>query len=224
MKAKPASPGRPQNQHESMATETAMRQATGYSGRYSPMQSLISADAPLTGSQVRSVSQMPQAFAGSGTSGNNSRDAYARAMADAGSSQLSAAADKYRQDFQSKAEQARSQDMIGQRQVANTAYQTERERQQTTRQQDMRRQQTLDQIKQFKRITQADAAAQRRNSMIQGIIGTGLVAATAPILGPALAGGAAATGFASSGAYSGLFGSLLGSGMVGNSMRRGGVI
>ncbi|MFO0452124.1 MAG: hypothetical protein ACK52I_26310 [Pseudomonadota bacterium] len=211
-----------------------MESANQFAAKYGSGQSQISVAPPLTGSQTRAMSQMPQAFRGGGSSGNASRDAYARAMADAGSSQLAGTMDKYRQDFQRQAEMARSQDLTAQRQLGNAGYQTERERQQTFRQQDTQRQQTLDQIKQFKRIAQADAAAQRRNSMIQGIIGTGLVAATAPILGPALAGGAGLGGgaalgggmgsFASSGAYGGLFGSLLGSGMVGSTMQRRGML
>lgn len=173
-----------------MGGQTAIDRAEAAGRKYGPLQSLISTDAPLTGSQSRAIAQTPQVYRGGGSSGDASRDAYARSMADASSNQMAGTMDRYRQEFVKKAEDARSRDFTAQGQLANSAYQTERERQQVSRQQDQKRDQAIAEIRQFRRLAQADNAANRRNAMIQGIIGTGLVAATAPILGPALAGGA----------------------------------
>lgn len=211
-------PGRRQNQRQTARIANSSPWSVGSAAQaeraganYGPLRSLISTDAPLTGSQTRAIARVPQVYRGGGSSGNASRDAYARSMADASSNQLAGTMDRYQQEYRKRAEDARSKDLTTQAQLRNAGFQTERERQTVTRQQDLQRDQTLAEIKQFRKMAGQDARAARRNSLIGGIIGTSLIGATAPFLAPALAGGAT-FGIGGAAAGGGLMAGLLSGG------------
>lgn len=169
------------------------------------LQSLISTADPLSGSQKRAIGRVPQAYRGSTPGGNTSRDAYSRAMADMGRNQITGAMDKASADYRQKAEQARSADLMAQRQLDQARYAMGREKDQTTRQQDTKYREGRREIKQYRRTARRNAEQRLMNNAIGAIVGTSLTAAMAPVVGPALAGGAGLFGSSAGGAGSGLF-------------------
>lgn len=80
-------------------------------------QSVVSTKAPLDFGQMRQISNVKPAFKSSKTgSGDRSRSAFARAMADTTSQGLSRATDKFQTDYRKQAEKSRAEDLLAQRQ------------------------------------------------------------------------------------------------------------
>lgn len=186
-------------------------------------ESLITTGNPITGSQMRAMGKVPQTYRGQNAGGSQSRDAYSRAMADMGRNQVMGAADKATAEYRQRAEQARSADLMAQRQVDQGRYALGKEKEQITRQQDTKYREGRKQLKQYRSLARLRAEQQLANNAIGAIIGTGLTAALAPTIGPALAGGAGLTGAfgltGAGGAGSGLFSGLLSNGAVSSLMR-----
>lgn len=132
---------------------------------------------PFSGSLMRQASQVPQAFRGmttpGGSSGDMSRSAYARALADSGRNNMTGAMDKYRQEYQLRAEQARSNDLLSQKQDAIARYALDKDRQQTIRQQDARYREQRRDIQAFRRQAAADASQNTLFGVLGGLVGGG---------------------------------------------------
>lgn len=175
-------------------------------------QSLITTGNPITGSQMRSIGKMPQTYRGASGGGNQSRDAYSRAMADMGRNQVTGAADKSMAEYRQRAENARSADLMAQRQLDQGRYALGREKDQITRQQDTKYREGRRELKQYRNLARLRAEQQLTNNAIGAIVGTGLTMALAPTIGPAMAGGAGLFGAGSAASGGGLFSSLLGGG------------
>lgn len=174
-------------------------------------RSLISTDDPFTGSQKRAGAMHPQAFRGGANAGDRSRDAYARAMADAGRNTASGSFDAYRQAYQKRAEKARSGDLLAQRQIGQGQYELDRNRSTLTRQQDTRLREGKQEIQQFRDLARRRAEQQLVNDVLGAVFGTNNAMNAAPLLGNALAGGARPfAGATQSFGRSGLLGMLMG--------------
>lgn len=179
-------------------------------------QSLISTTDPLTGSQKRAVSQHPQAFRGSAGASDLSRDAYARAMADMSRNSMATTMDQYRQQYQQRAEQARSNDLVTQRGIAQGQYELGKNRTQLTRQQDLALGQGRQQVQQYRDLAKKQAEQQLVNDVLGAVFGSNNAMHAAPMIGSALAGGARPmAGLSGWGGYggasrSGLLGMLMG--------------
>lgn len=183
------------------------------------LQSLISTADPLSGSQKRDIQRFPQAFKGYAGGGDMSRGAYSRAMADMGRNTMAGAMDKGAAEYRQKAEQARSADLMAQRQLAQGRYALGREKDQITRQQDTKYREGKREIKQYRNIARRNAEQRLINNAIGAIVGTSLTAAAGPMFAQAAAGGAGlfGSGAAASGPGTGLMG-LFSGGMGGSSM------
>lgn len=169
-------------------------------------QSLISTTDPLTGSQKRAVSQPPQAFRGIAGAGDMSRDAYARAMADMGRNSMATTMDQYRQQYQQRAEQARSGDLLAQRGVQQGQYELGKSRTQLTRQQDLGLSQGRQQVQQYRDLARKQSEQQLVNDVIGAVFGSNNAMHAAPMIGSALAGGARPLAGLSSGLNWGTYG------------------
>jgi hypothetical protein len=153
-------------------------------------QSLISTADPLTGSQKRAAFQHPQAFRGAAHAGDKTRDAYSRAMADMSRNSLSGEMDQSRQQYQQRAEKARSGDLLVQRGVAQGRYELDRNRRQLTRQQDTRLREGQQEIQQYRDLARKRAEQQLVNDALGAVFGSNNAVSAAPLVGNALAGGA----------------------------------
>jgi hypothetical protein len=150
-------------------------------------QSLISTADPFSGSQKRAATLHTQAFRGAE---DRSRDAYSRAMADMSRNTMATTLDQYRQQYQKRAEQARSGDLLTQRGLQQGQYELDRSRAQLTRQQDQSVSQGREQVQQFRSLARKQAEQQLVNDAIGAVFGTNNAMHTAPLIGSALAGGA----------------------------------
>jgi hypothetical protein len=173
------------------------------------LESLISTAEPLPGAQRRLIAgRMPQTFRGGMGSGDQSRSAHSRALADMGRGQTAAAMDRYRQEYQKRAETARSGDLMAQRQLAVGRYGLDRENAQTLRQQDQRRREGQGAIGQYRDLAREQERQAFVNNAIGAVFGTNLASMMAPGLGAAIAGGASPFagmgGFQPTGLLSGL--------------------
>jgi hypothetical protein len=153
-------------------------------------QSLISTADPLSGSQKRAAFMHPQAFRGMAHAGDQSRDAYSRAMADMSRNALAGSMDQYRQQYQQRAEKARSGDLLAQRGVAQGKYELDRNRSQLTRQQDTRLREGRQEIQQYRDLARKRAEQQLTNDILGAVFGSNNAVNAAPLVGNALAGGA----------------------------------
>jgi hypothetical protein len=153
-------------------------------------QSLISTTDPLSGSQKRAAFMHPQAFRGMAHAGDQSRDAYSRAMADMSRNALAGGMDQYRQQYQQRAEKARSGDLLAQRGVAQGRYELDRNRSQLTRQQDTRLREGRQEIQQYRDLARKRAEQQLTNDVLGAVFGSNNAVNAAPLVGNALAGGA----------------------------------
>jgi len=153
-------------------------------------QSLISTADPLTGSQKRAVSLHPQAFRGAAGAGDMTRDAYARAMSDMSRNTMATTMDQYRQQYQQRAEQARSTDLLTQRGINQGQYELDRNRTELTRQQDTALGQGRQQVQQARDLARKQAEQQLVNDVIGAVFGSNNAMHAAPMVGTALAGGA----------------------------------
>jgi hypothetical protein len=153
-------------------------------------QSLISTADPFTGSQKRAAALHPQAFRGAAGAGDLSRDAHARALADMSRNNLATTMDQYRQEYQRRAEQARSGDLLTQRGIGQGRYELDRNRTQLTRQQDTGLQQGRQQIQQSRDIVRKQAEQQLVNDVLGAVFGSNNAVNAAPMVGTAIAGGA----------------------------------
>jgi hypothetical protein len=153
-------------------------------------QSLISTADPLSGSQKRSAFLHPQAFRGMANAGDQSRDAYSRAMADMSRNTLAGGMDQYRQQYQQRAEKARSGDLLAQRGAAQGQYELDRNRTQLNRQQDTRLREGRQEIQQYRDLAKKRAEQQLVNDVLGAVFGSNNAVNAAPLVGNALAGGA----------------------------------
>jgi|APCry1669188879_1035177.scaffolds.fasta_scaffold79554_2 hypothetical protein len=154
------------------------------------LQSLISTTDPLTGSQKRAAAAVPQAFRGSANAGDASRDAYARGLADMSRNTLSTAIDQYRQQYQQRAEQARSNDLVYQRGIGQGQYELDRNRSQMIRQQDLALSRGQQQVQQSRDLARKQSEQQLTNDVLGAVFGSNNAYHAAPLIGNALAGGA----------------------------------
>jgi hypothetical protein len=172
-------------------------------------QSLISTADPFSAGQKRSASTHQQAYRGSSGADARSRDAYARAMADTGRNSVAASMDEYRQQYQKRAERARSAALLAQRGAAQGQYELGRTRDTATRQQDTRLTEGRQEIQQFRDLSRLRARQQLMNSLVGAVFGSNNAVHLAPSLGTAIAGGARPfAGVAGGG--TGLFSTLMG--------------
>lgn len=153
-------------------------------------QSLITTAEPLSGSQKRAVATHPQAFRGAAGAGDQTRDAYSRAMADMSRNSMATTMDQYRQQYQQRAERARSEDILAQRGIRQGQYELDKNRTQLTRQQDTALGQGRQQVQQFRDLARKQAEQQLLNDVIGAVFGTNNAMHAAPMVGSALAGGA----------------------------------
>lgn len=153
-------------------------------------QSLISTAEPFTASQKRAATLHPQAFRGAANAGDLSRDSYARAMADMSRNSLATTMDQYRQEYQKRAEQARSTDLMTQRGIGQGQYELNRNRTQLTRQQDLGLSRGKQQVQQSRDIVRKQAEQQLVNDVLGAVFGSNNALNAAPMVGTALAGGA----------------------------------
>lgn len=166
-------------------------------------RSLISTEPPFSGSDLRRVASHPQAYRGT----DPSRAAYARGLADQSRNALAGEMDSYRQEYQKRAERARSADLLGQRRVAQGQYELDRGKTQTLRQQDTRFGEGRREIRQYRELARRQADQQLLNDVLGAVFGSNNAVNAAPLIGNAIAGGARPlAGFSGRG----LFGSLMG--------------
>jgi len=170
-------------------------------------QSLISTADPLTGSQKRAVALHPQAFRGAAGAGDQTRDAYSRAMADMSRNNVATTMDQYRQQYQQRAEQARSGDLVTQRGIKQGQYELNKNRTQLTRQQDLALSQGRQQVQQYRDLARKQSEQQLVNDVIGAVFGTNNAMHAAPMVGTAMAGGARPFGGMTSGLGWGGYGS-----------------
>ena len=153
-------------------------------------QSLISTADPFSGSQKRATSMHPQAFRGMANAGEQSRDAYARAMSDMSRNSLAGGMDQYRQQYQQRSEKARSGDLLTQQGISQGRYELDRNRSQLTRQQDTRLREGQQEIQQYRDLARKRAEQQLTNDVLGAVFGSNNAVNAAPMVGNALAGGA----------------------------------
>ena len=147
-------------------------------------QSLISTADPFSASQKRAATAVPQAYRG-----EPSRDAFARAMADMGRNNLATTMDEYRQQYQKRAEQARSNDLVTQRGIGQGIYELGKSRKQMVRQQDLGFGRGQQQVQQSRELARKAAEQQLVNNAIGAVFGSNNAMHAAPMIGTAMAGG-----------------------------------
>ena len=148
-------------------------------------QSLISTADPFSASQKRAATAVPQAYRG-----EPSRDAFARAMADMGRNNLATTMDEYRQQYQKRAEQARSNDLLTQRGIGQGVYELGKSSKQMVRQQDLGFGRGQQQVQQSRELARKAAEQQLVNNAIGAVFGSNNAMHAAPMIGTAMAGGA----------------------------------
>jgi hypothetical protein len=157
---------------------------------------------PMFGSgDIRRATATPLSYRGP----DQSRSAFSRALMDQSRGDMKNTFANFNQEFQQKAQQARSQDVQSQRQNKVQRYGLDREKNITTRQQNMQQSQGLADIAAYMSRAKADSKINTMNNLLN--FGTAATALMLP--GPAVmkeAGRGVAMGLASTGALTGLIG------------------
>lgn len=160
---------------------------------------------PFNPGQIRASANVSPSYQG----GNQSRSAFARAMADTTRTDIQNQYSEAGQEYQQKAQEARASDVASRRDNAVQRYGLERERAVRTKQQDTLLQQRLLDFENKRQIAIKDQRANTLSNIARAAMAVTMVAFD-PVIGlPMLAGGAAAGGAmapspAAGGALSGL--------------------